>query len=637
MHAARSQTSSPVRRPYELYRAVKTPNPPPTSLTPPYWRQRPPEVGAAVGAAAAAAVGSCVIPVAIRPLGPRVHVSIILGGGNACVSERASGLGWAGLMCLHPADGVDTADSPIVRDVKHERSTVNMFEIEYGAYLPACLPRWRVIFNIPCFVRSSLHPNWLPLLHSIDYYRQAGPRSGVSWCVRVRAEILRAIVANQCLPPHVNHPNFEARFMPCVQIACNMVHGDDFASVVRPHFDRLVKHYARRWVVANGIVLEDKSVADRFRFNQELVARCFGHVDTIERWLRQDMGKLDWWEKVARDPGLIAPSPTPYHPSTAVATPNRPTPATPTTPTMPTTPVAQSRPRRGTSTSSMSMSMSTSTATATAKWRRPPQTPTHHKRGPDAAELDRLVSSLEALRSPSDPGVSQPSSTPTRCPPGPPSGLLSDPASGSVGENRGQMPAAVVSHSSVPVEDAIPVLGPELWAPMPKAAVPDLEPSWVMFPPSPAPSHASAKAPSSVLPSAERSVFPTVGAAPSTLVSVAAPPLPRPSSLRRRFQGSHRPPPPPTTILTEGAIAEAPSVVEAPAQDLTHDDYAGNGDGCDGGNGVDGGDDTTGIDNAMALEDHVRESLESMRLAWRYVVEIEAAAQLVMFDLDETV
>lgn len=67
-------------------------------------------------------------------------------------------------------------------------------------------------------------------------------------------------------------------------------------------------------------------------------------------------------------------------------------------------------------------------------------------------------------------------------------------------------------------------------------------------------------------------------------------------------------------------------MVEAPAQDLTHDDYAGNGDGCDGGNGVDGGDDTTGIDNAMALEDRVRESLESMRLAWRYVVEIEAAA-----------
>ncbi|TQN64869.1 hypothetical protein CSHISOI_10548 [Colletotrichum shisoi] len=479
---------------------------------------------------------------------------------------------------------------------------------------------------------------------SIDYYRQAGPRSGVSWCVRVRAEILRAIVANQCLPPHVNHPNFEARFMPCVQIACNMVYGDDFASVVRPHFDRLVKHYARRWVVANGIVLEDKSVANGFRFNQELVARCFGHVDTIERWLHQDIGKLDGWEKVARDPGLIPPPPTPYHPSTAVATPNRPTPATPTTPTMPTTPVAQSRRRRGgTSTSSTSMS----TATATAKWRRPPQTPTHHKRGPDAAEMDRLVSSLEALRSPSDPGVSQPSSTPTRCPPGPPSGLLSDPASGSVGENRGQMPAAVVSHLSVLVEDAIPVLGPELWAPMPKAAVPDLERSWVMFPPSPAPSHASAKAPSSVLPSAKQAVFlsssslwppspssiasssrvpSTVGAAPSTLVSVAAPPLPRPSSLRRQFQGSHRPPPPPTTILTEGAIAEAPSVVEAPAQDLTHDDYAGNGDGCDGGNGVDGGDDTTGIDNAMALEDRVRESLESMRLAWRYVVEIEAAA-----------
>ncbi|TKW54509.1 hypothetical protein CTA1_9840 [Colletotrichum tanaceti] len=228
-----------------------------------------------------------------------------------------------------------------------------------------------------------------------------------------------------------------------------MVHGNDFASVVRPHFDRLVKHYARRWVVANGIVLEDNTVADGFRFNQEL-----------------DMGKLDWWEKVARafsppDPGLIPPTPpppTPYHPSTAVATSNCPTPATPATPrtpTTPTTPVTQSRRRRGTSLStSTSMSTTTAAATAIPKWRRPQQTPTHHKRGPGAADMDRLVSSLEALR------------------------LFSDPASGSAGENRGQMPAAVVSLSPVPVENAIPVLGPELWAPAPRAAVPDLKPSW---------------------------------------------------------------------------------------------------------------------------------------------------------------
>ncbi|KAK1566398.1 uncharacterized protein LY79DRAFT_663755 [Colletotrichum navitas] len=139
---------------------------------------------------------------------------------------------------------------------------------------------------------------------SIDYYRQAGPRAGVSWCVRVRAEILCAIGANQCLPPYVNHLNFQGRFMPNVRVACNIIHGDDFASVIGPQFDRLVKHYAKRWVVVNGIVLEDRSVANGFWFNQELVERCFNSVGAIERWLRDDMGKLDWWEKVARVSGL---------------------------------------------------------------------------------------------------------------------------------------------------------------------------------------------------------------------------------------------------------------------------------------------------------------------------------------------
>ncbi|KAK1957547.1 hypothetical protein LY78DRAFT_592136, partial [Colletotrichum sublineola] len=88
------------------------------------------------------------------------------------------------------------------------------------------------------------------------------------------------------------------RFIPNLRVSCNMVHGDDFASVIGPQFDRLVTHFAKRWVITNGIVLEDS--ANGFRFNQELVERCFGNIDSIERWLRDDMGKLDWWEKVAR-------------------------------------------------------------------------------------------------------------------------------------------------------------------------------------------------------------------------------------------------------------------------------------------------------------------------------------------------
>ncbi|KDN71786.1 hypothetical protein CSUB01_12119 [Colletotrichum sublineola] len=494
---------------------------------------------------------------------------------------------------------------------------------------------------------------------SVDWYREAGPRAGVAWCVRVRAEILWAIVTSQCLPPCVNHPEFKGRFIPNLRVSCNMVHGDDFASVIGPQFDRLVTHFAKRWVITNGIVLEDS--ANGFRFNQELVERCFGNIDSIERWLRDDMGKLDWWEKVARDPALIArppppppPPPTPY-PSSAVASPsNHPKPATPKTP------VTQTRRR-----------VSTATSTAAAgKCRRLPQTPPpqhHHKGRPGSAEIDGLVSSFETLGSPSNPGLRQSPLTPTRCPPGPPLGpplgLFSDPASGLARENQGQMPAAVsVSVSPVPAQDATPVLGPELWGspPTPRAVVPNLKPSRFIFPPTPAPSLASAKAPSNVVPpSPEQFVFPSslssfpapsttsssyqtcsvAGTAPSTFVSSVAPPSFIPSSMPRRSHAGPRPPPPPppTTILTDRAT-DTPLVAEVPAvEHHTHDDH-GDSDGCndgrydaDGRNGNIGAE--KGVDN---LERRIRESLEATRLAWRNVVEAEAAAQFLMFGMDGT-
>lgn len=62
-----------------------------------------------------------------------------------------------------------------------------------------------------------------------------------------------------------------------------------------------------------------------------------------------------------------------------------------------------------------------------------------------------------------------------------------------------------------------------------------------------------------------------------------------------------------------------------------HDD--GDGDGCNGGG--DGG--GIGVEDGVeGLEDRIRESLESTRRAWRYVVEVEAAAQLLMFGSDGT-
>ncbi|KAK2049528.1 hypothetical protein LZ31DRAFT_538364 [Colletotrichum somersetense] len=62
------------------------------------------------------------------------------------------------------------------------------------------------------------------------------------------------------------------------QASPRAIHGDDFASVVRLQFNCLVMHFAKREVVMNGIVLEDKSVAEGFRFNQELIERYFNNI-----------------------------------------------------------------------------------------------------------------------------------------------------------------------------------------------------------------------------------------------------------------------------------------------------------------------------------------------------------------------
>ncbi|KAI8269363.1 hypothetical protein K4K58_002011 [Colletotrichum sp. SAR11_239] len=132
-----------------------------------------------------------------------------------------------------------------------------------------------------------------------DRWANILPGAVRQFCVRSRAHILRAIVAAQCLPHHVDHPDFEGRFLPDVRIACNMTHGGDFARLIRPHFDRLVKHYAKKWVTANGpVVLKDTVVINRnsteeYQFNQELVDRRFNNVDAIERWLQVDLGKQD--------------------------------------------------------------------------------------------------------------------------------------------------------------------------------------------------------------------------------------------------------------------------------------------------------------------------------------------------------
>ncbi|KAL0929261.1 uncharacterized protein CTRU02_215802 [Colletotrichum truncatum] len=482
---------------------------------------------------------------------------------------------------------------------------------------------------------------------SVDHYRRAGSRAAIAWCVRVRAQVLRAIVADRCLPPHVDHPNFEAFFMPSVRVDCNMVHGGGFSSVVRPQFDRLVKHYAKRWVIANGVVIKDTNeVPNRFRFNQELVDRCFKDVDSIEHWLREDLGKLDWWEKVAHDPGLIAPS-TPCT-STVVL----PTPATPTTP------VIQSRRR---------------VATTPGQWKTPTQSPMRHKRTPSSVQMEALISGLETLGSDSDFSRTPLIPTPTRCHPGPPSTLFSDLASGSHGED--QMPgvaclapeeatpvlgldlwapitAPIVGHGSLVAKDTTPVLNPCRWKPAPTTPVKGLS-SRAMFPPTPTLSISSCKAPSTV-PSTERSVWPlswppapstiapstaaslqntkvgngsTVGDAPPSVVSSASSPLSSTSSLLEKyFRESPKPPPAPTTVLTYGET-DTPLALDVSADP---------GSGTENGSGDDKNGDKNRIRASEETDwyERTKESLKSTQRAWEMVVEADIEAQAVIFGID---
>ncbi|WDK23799.1 hypothetical protein CGRA01v4_15091 [Colletotrichum graminicola] len=74
-----------------------------------------------------------------------------------------------------------------------------------------------------------------------------------------------------------------------------MEHGEEFGRVVHARFCRLVRHYARRWVLANAVVVQD--APDQYRFNETLTQRWFGSAETIKTWLRQELGKLDPWEK----------------------------------------------------------------------------------------------------------------------------------------------------------------------------------------------------------------------------------------------------------------------------------------------------------------------------------------------------
>lgn len=74
-----------------------------------------------------------------------------------------------------------------------------------------------------------------------------------------------------------------------------MDHGAVFASVVHPNFDKLVTHYARRWVLKNGLCKSDNSNDGTLFWDPEIVRTWFETAQDVELWLRK-MGKKSWWE-----------------------------------------------------------------------------------------------------------------------------------------------------------------------------------------------------------------------------------------------------------------------------------------------------------------------------------------------------
>ncbi|GJC86310.1 hypothetical protein ColLi_09148 [Colletotrichum liriopes] len=75
-----------------------------------------------------------------------------------------------------------------------------------------------------------------------------------------------------------------------------MEFGDDFARVVHGRFRRLVRHYARKWILVNRVVLKGPAPG-QYHFNESVTSTCFGSVDIIEGWLRLELRKLNPWEK----------------------------------------------------------------------------------------------------------------------------------------------------------------------------------------------------------------------------------------------------------------------------------------------------------------------------------------------------
>ncbi|KAJ0160072.1 hypothetical protein CTA2_8607 [Colletotrichum tanaceti] len=134
------------------------------------------------------------------------------------------------------------------------------------------------------------------------YESKPKKQRGFRWCVRTRATILFALYTDRILPSDTNR-------LPITRLRaeCNILADDPAWAFVLPYFDKLVQHYATKWVKepSNGALVSWSAVSvSGCQWDERQTAGwAAGGVDAVEAWMRQTLGKTDWWQ--GEQPGLV--------------------------------------------------------------------------------------------------------------------------------------------------------------------------------------------------------------------------------------------------------------------------------------------------------------------------------------------
>ncbi|KAJ4996590.1 hypothetical protein K4K48_008306 [Colletotrichum sp. SAR 10_66] len=126
------------------------------------------------------------------------------------------------------------------------------------------------------------------------YESKPKKQRGFRWCVRTRATILFTLYAERILPSDTDRLP-----IPRLRAECNILQHDPAWAFVLPYFDKLVQHYATKWVKepCNGALVSWCAVSGCYRWDEQQTAGLpHGGVDAVEAWMRQTLGKTHWWQ-----------------------------------------------------------------------------------------------------------------------------------------------------------------------------------------------------------------------------------------------------------------------------------------------------------------------------------------------------